>query len=165
MNHSLACVVPAIKHPTPPPTYIIVVLFLCVMFVCRPAPLSNRGFPAQLIRPSPPHPILSPCFQAVHETEDLPVVSENGKVDEPCVESPQGAPANPASPSASPPCSQSMTSAATPDTEAVSSNLRTVSLEKTVSFSPSLSIFLNTNLDKYFSRGYFSFNVFMVAQS
>ncbi|KAK8388799.1 hypothetical protein O3P69_020643 [Scylla paramamosain] len=55
--------------------------------------------------------------KAVHETEELPVVSENGKV-EPCVESPQGAPASPASPSASPPCSQSMTPAATPDTEA-----------------------------------------------
>ncbi|XP_045136225.1 titin-like isoform X4 [Portunus trituberculatus] len=55
--------------------------------------------------------------KAVHETEDLPVVSENGKI-EPCVESPQGAPTSPASPSASPPCSQSMTPAATPDTEA-----------------------------------------------
>ncbi|XP_050717332.1 synaptopodin 2-like protein isoform X15 [Eriocheir sinensis] len=60
----------------------------------------------------------SAVTKAVHEAEDLPVVSENGKIDESCVESPQGAPARPASPPASPPCSESMAPVAAPDTEA-----------------------------------------------
>ncbi|KAG0722817.1 Zinc metalloprotease ZmpB [Chionoecetes opilio] len=75
--------------------------------------------------------------KAVHEAEDLPVVSENGKL-EPIVESPQGAPASPASPSASPPCSPSVTPPATPDTEAQAVTSSQTSHTKTLESAVSL---------------------------